>query len=64
MNYFRNSKAAVMVGTDVVGRGIDIKDIQLVVNFDFPRDIQTYAHRIGRTARMGKKGDAISFVSR
>jgi len=61
---FREGRTNVLVGTDVASRGLDIKDVSLVLNFDFPKDIQTYTHRIGRTARYNKKGTAISFVQR
>ena len=53
----------MMVATDVAARGIDIDDITHVVNFDMPVESETYVHRIGRTARAGARGDAISFVS-
>ena len=52
----------VLVATDVAARGIDINDIGHVMNFDLPYSADTYLHRIGRTARAGKKGDAVSFV--
>ena len=48
---------------DVAGRGIDIKDVSLVLNYDMPKTIEDYTHRIGRTGRAGKKGKAISFVT-
>ena len=48
---------------DVAGRGIDIKDVSLVVNYDMPKTFDDYTHRIGRTGRAGKKGKAISFVT-
>lgn len=64
MKDFKSGKIDILVATDVVSRGIDINDIQLVVNFDIPHDPEDYVHRIGRTAR-GKndKGLAITFVS-
>jgi ATP-dependent RNA helicase DDX23/PRP28 len=58
---FANHQFDVMVATDVLGRGIDIKDITLVINYDLPNKISTYTHRIGRTARAGRGGKAISF---
>lgn len=51
-----------MVATDVASRGLDVKNIQLVVNFDMPKDLMTYTHRIGRTARYNKKGNAVTFI--
>ena len=51
-----------MVATDVASRGIDVDNIKVVYNFDLPMDTENYVHRIGRTARAGKKGRSISFV--
>jgi ATP-dependent RNA helicase DeaD len=61
LEYFKN-KGNFLVATDVVSRGIDIENVTHVINFDFPQDINTYVHRIGRTGRMGSKGTAITFV--
>ncbi len=63
MYEFRSGKIDILVATDIVSRGIDIDDIQLVINFDVPRDEEDYVHRIGRTARAGRGGEAITFVS-
>jgi len=60
---FKHSKDAVLIATDVVARGIHVEDIGNVINFDFPQETETYIHRIGRTARQGKKGKAISFCA-
>ncbi len=60
---FRSRRVKILVATDVLSRGIDIKDINLVVNFDVPADAEDYVHRIGRTARAETKGEAISLVS-
>lgn len=60
---FRDQKANVLVATDVAARGLDIDDVELVVNYNLPDEPEVYVHRIGRTARAGKKGDAISFVT-
>lgn len=60
---FRNRKLPVLVGTNVVARGIDIDDIEMVVNFDVPRDAEDYVHRIGRTARASRTGAAVTFIS-
>jgi len=53
----------VLVATDIASRGIDVKDISLVINFDFPHCSEDYVHRIGRTGRVGCYGKAISFVT-
>ena len=62
MNAFKAQQVDLLVATDIVSRGIDIDDIQLVVNYDAPRDPEDYVHRIGRTARAGREGRAITFV--
>ena len=59
---FREGKITVIIGTDVLARGIDVDTIDLVINFDLPTEIEYYTHRIGRTGRAGRKGKAISFV--
>ena len=58
---FSSGRVRVLVATDIAARGIDVKDIRLVVNFDLPQDSESYMHRIGRTARAGAEGLAISF---
>jgi superfamily II DNA/RNA helicase len=63
MREFRNERVDILVATDIVSRGIDIDDITLVINFDVPYDVEDYVHRIGRTARAGDSGMAITFVS-
>ncbi|MBQ2460455.1 MAG: DEAD/DEAH box helicase [Bacteroidaceae bacterium] len=63
MFQFRSNAIDILVATDIVARGIDIDDIQLVIIFDVPRDEEDYVHRIGRTARAGKGGRAITLVS-
>jgi len=60
---FKNGHSNVLVATDIAARGIDIDELQLVVNFDLPNIPETYVHRIGRTGRAGAEGDAISFCS-
>ncbi|XP_052807369.1 probable ATP-dependent RNA helicase DDX23 [Mya arenaria] len=54
----------ILVATDVAGRGIDIKDVSLVLNYDMAKNIEDYTHRIGRTGRAGKSGTAISFITK
>ncbi len=61
---FRSRRTRVLVATDVLSRGIDIKDINLVVNFDTPSDAEDYVHRVGRTARADTTGVAITLVNR
>ena len=63
MASFRDRKISVLVATDVACRGLDVKDVTHVVNYSLPRELDNYVHRIGRTARSGKKGTAISFVT-
>lgn len=62
LKMFHDLRARVMVATDVAARGIDIPDVELVINYDMPRKGDSYVHRIGRTGRAGKKGNAISLV--
>ena len=64
MREFKNGRIDILVATDIVARGIDIDDIRLVINYDVPRDCEDYVHRIGRTARAGAEGCAITFVSK
>lgn len=60
---FRNRKIDILVATDVISRGIDVDGIDLVVNYDVPRDPEDYVHRVGRTARAERKGEAFTLVS-
>ncbi|MFA5157138.1 MAG: DEAD/DEAH box helicase [Candidatus Omnitrophota bacterium] len=60
---FKSGKYRVLVATDIAARGIDVSGIELVLNYDLPEDAQNYVHRIGRTARAGHKGHAISFAT-
>ena len=59
---FKSQQVDILIATDIVSRGIDIDDIQLVVNFDVPHDAEDYVHRIGRTARAGAEGKAVTLV--
>ncbi len=58
---FKNGETKVLIATDIAARGIDVKELSLVVNFDLPNISETYVHRIGRTARAGESGIALSF---
>lgn len=60
---FKTGKYKVLVATDIAARGIDVTGIELVINYDLPEDAQNYVHRIGRTARAGHKGHAVSFAT-
>ncbi|MBB3186673.1 DEAD/DEAH box helicase [Microbacter margulisiae] len=60
---FRSKRLRILVATDVISRGIDIKEINLVVNFDVPHDAEDYVHRIGRTARANNEGEAFTLVN-
>jgi ATP-dependent RNA helicase RhlE len=62
MEGFKRGKYRIMVATDIAARGIDVKDIALVINFDLPEQTEDYVHRIGRTARAGHSGKAVSFA--
>ncbi len=63
LEQFRSGRSPVLVATDVAARGLDVRNITLVVNYDLPMDPESYVHRIGRTARAGASGVAISFCS-
>jgi len=63
-NEFRSGKARVLISSNVTARGIDIQQVSIVINFDIPRDIHTYIHRIGRSGRWGRKGTGINFITR
>ena len=60
---YKNAKVAILVATDVAARGLDVSDIDLVINYDFPGDIESYIHRIGRTARGNNEGEAVTFFT-
>lgn len=63
MYEFKNRRISILIATDIVSRGIDIDDIQLVINYDVPRDAEDYVHRIGRTARANRDGQAVTLVT-
>ena len=60
---FRSKQIRILVATDVMSRGIDVKEINLVINYDVPHDPENYVHRIGRTARVNAKGEAVTLVT-
>jgi len=63
-NNFREGKERVLISSNVTARGIDIQQVSSVINFDIPKSVHTYLHRIGRSGRWGRKGTAINFVTR
>ena len=63
LNKFKAGSRDILVATDVAARGLDIPSVDLVLNYDVPSDSKTYIHRVGRTARAGKAGNAISMVT-
>ena len=60
---FRSKKIRILVATDVMSRGIDVKEINMVINYDVPHDAEDYVHRVGRTARASTKGEAITLIN-
>ncbi|PVU87389.1 hypothetical protein BB561_006363 [Smittium simulii] len=63
LSKLKSGEADILIATDVAGRGIDVKDVSLVINFDMAKTIEDYTHRIGRTGRAGKYGEAITFLT-
>uniref|UniRef100_A0A6C0ITM1 Helicase n=1 Tax=viral metagenome TaxID=1070528 RepID=A0A6C0ITM1_9ZZZZ len=61
---FRTGKTRVLISSDITARGIDIQQVSVVINFDIPKDIHIYLHRIGRSGRWGRKGTGINFITR
>lgn len=61
---FKSGKARVLISSNVTARGIDIQQVSVVINFDIPKDVYTYIHRIGRSGRWGRKGTGINFITR
>ncbi|HEY9116368.1 MAG TPA: C-terminal helicase domain-containing protein, partial [Roseivirga sp.] len=60
---FKNKKLQILVATDVISRGIDVDNIDMVINYDVPNDPEDYIHRIGRTARAASEGEAVTFIN-
>lgn len=63
LSMFRTDTAKILVTTDLTSRGLDISEVNLVVNYHLPRTVADYIHRVGRTARNGLQGEAISLVT-
>lgn len=64
MKDFKNGVSYILVATDVASRGLDVKDVKYVINFDMPNQLEDYVHRIGRTARAGASGSSYSLFTR
>jgi len=63
MNQFKTGKYPILVATDLAARGLDVKDIKYVINFDFPINMENYVHRVGRTGRAGANGESYTFFT-
>jgi superfamily II DNA/RNA helicase len=63
-NQFRTGEMRVLISSNVTARGIDIQQVSVVINFDIPKCVHTYLHRIGRSGRWGRKGTGLNFVTR
>ena len=63
MDDFKSGKLRILLSTDLLSRGIDIQQLSLVINYDLPREKETYIHRIGRSGRYGRKGVSINFIT-
>jgi len=64
INSFREQRKDVLIGTDIASKGLDFPDVQHVINYDMPKEIENYVHRIGRTGRCGKTGVATTFINK
>ncbi|KAI9091816.1 putative ROK1-ATP-dependent RNA helicase [Phlyctochytrium arcticum] len=64
VQHFREGKTWVLIATDLMGRGIDFKGVNLVINYDFPQSVAAYVHRIGRTGRAGRAGEAVTYFTK
>eukprot|EP00042_Codosiga_hollandica_P028568 m.150694 g.150694 ORF g.150694 m.150694 type:complete len:93 (-) comp52803_c0_seq2:122-400(-) len=63
MSEFRHGASRVLIATDLLARGIDVQQVSIVVNFDLPRDVANYIHRIGRGGRLGRKSVALNLLT-
>lgn len=63
LSTFRSDNAKILVTTDLTSRGLDISEVNLVINYDMPRTVADYVHRVGRTARNGLEGEAVTFIT-
>ena len=64
LNDLKDGVVKILIATDVASRGLDIKDVTYVINFDFPHNIEEYVHRVGRTGRAGRSGTSLTFMTR
>merc|ERR1711953_657291 len=63
MRQFQSVSLIILISTDLLARGIDMQQVSLVINFDLPKNVESYLHRIGRSGRFGRKGFAINFTT-